>query len=61
MAGNDDFSRALVKALIETFSDHDLPQGGSSERRCGAGKAGTLRIDLQGVTIDRLVVEVPRE
>lgn len=50
-----------MKALIETFSDHDLPQGGSSERRCGAGKAGTLRIDLQGVTIDRLVVEVRRE
>lgn len=60
MAGNDDFSRVLMEALVETLT-HDASPGGGAERRGVCVKAGPLRIDLQGVTIDRLVVEVPRE
>lgn len=49
-----------MEALMETLTHDALPSGGA-ERRGLCVKAGLLRIDLQGVTINRLVVEVPRE
>lgn len=61
MAGDNDFSKVLMEALMETFAEQDAGAGHGTERRSCGGKARTLRIDLHGVTIDRLVVEVPRE
>lgn len=61
MARNDDFSSALFEALLETFNTTDDPCRDRPPRRKATSKLRSVRVDLQGVTIERMVVEVPRE
>lgn len=61
MAGNNDFSRALMEALMQTFSDQDSQSHIGSDRQTTDDTATALRLDLRGVTIERMVLEVPHK
>lgn len=62
MADKDAFSSALFRALVDTL---EQPEGRIGEQchgvglHCIAGRG--MRFDFGGVTIERLVVEVPGE
>lgn len=60
MAGNDDFSSALFEALVETLNTMDKQV---REKATGASpkrEHRTIRVDLHGVTIERMALEVTR-
>lgn len=63
MADKDDFSSALLRALVDTLEQPE--DRGVGEQCHGAGLhciAGRgMRFDFGGVTIERLVVEVSAE